>query len=162
MKIQYRKFKGPAMIVMGDEENHGRKNKTDGSIFLARFLSPIEGPTMIVMGEEGVCGWLGDENCDRKNRTDVFDFFGRDFRHLISPINSFENLKFSKMMDKYTISQIRGSCDCNPQSQSHDPRIHDIVFSSNIFENLKFFKKFDEYAMSRIRESCNCDGGGSG
>ncbi len=34
----------------------------------------------------GVCGWLSDENHSRKNQTDVFDYFGRDFRHPISPI----------------------------------------------------------------------------
>ncbi len=116
-------------------------------------------------------------------------FFGRDFRHPFSPINSFKNLKFSKIFGEYTILQIRGSCDCDgenwvmkiapekienislifsavifvtqfPPLQSQDPRLCDIASSSNIFENLKFSKMFDEDAISQIRGSCDCDGGG--
>ncbi len=163
------------------------------SIFSAQFSSLINGFAMIAIWVGGgeCCGWLGDENHDRKNRTDVFNFFCRDFRHRISPINSFENFKFSKMLDEDTISRIRGSCDCDGEnwvtkitakkmknvssifsaaifvtqllpSQLLDPRIHDIASSSNIFENLKFSKMFDEDAILQIRGSCDWDGRGSG
>ncbi len=85
-------------------------------IFLALFSSPGEGLVMIEMrrcdGQGGVCEWLSDKNRDRKNWTYVFDFFGHDFCLPISHINSFENLKFSKLFDEDTISQIRVSCDC--------------------------------------------------
>ncbi len=41
MKIQYREFEGPVMIVMGEgvggEENRGQKNQTDFSIFWSDF-----------------------------------------------------------------------------------------------------------------------------
>ncbi len=47
----------------------------------------FEDSVMLAMGK-------GDENHGRKNQTNVFDFFGRDFRHPIFPINSLENLKF--------------------------------------------------------------------
>ncbi len=43
----------------------------------------------------GVCGWLGDKNCDRKNHT-IFDFFGCDFRHPISPHQQFWEFKILK------------------------------------------------------------------
>ncbi len=122
-----------------------KKIKPTFSIFSAQFISPIEGPAMIAFRGGGVCGWLGDENHNRRNQTDVFDFFdmifithrgscddcdGREgeclgdencgrknrtdvFLHQIFPFNSFENLKFSKMLGEDTISRIRGSCNCD-------------------------------------------------
>ncbi len=102
------------------------------SIFLAQFSSPIKGPVMIAMGRGSVwvVGWRKSQ-LTKSNRR--FDFFGRDFRHPVSP-----------------------------PSQLQDPRICDIASLSNIFENLKFSKMFDEDAISRIRGSCDCDGEGGG
>ncbi len=69
--------------------------------------------------------------------SDVINFFGHGFHHPISPINSFENLKFSKLFDKGVISQIR------------DPAI----------AMGKFSKMLDEDTISQIRGSCDYDGG---
>ncbi len=55
------------------------KVKPTFSIFLTRFLSPIEGPGMIAMvgGGECVGGWM--MKIVPKKSTDVFDFFGAIF-----------------------------------------------------------------------------------
>ncbi len=58
-----------------------------------------------------------------------YDFFGCDFRHPVSPINSFENLKFSKLFDKDAISQIRGSCDCDGEILKSVRRRYNIMNS---------------------------------
>ncbi len=91
---------------------------------------------MPAMGRGGVWlmgGWVTKTGTE-KNRTNVFDFFGRNFCHPVPP-----------------------------PSQLQDPRIRNIASSSNIFEYLKFSKTFEEDAISRIRGSCDCDGGwGSG
>ncbi len=112
MKIQYLDCDGGGIKIAA------KKNQTmTFLIFLALFSPPIEGPAMMAMkrcdGERVVCRWLSNKNRNQKNQTDVFDFFDHDFHHPISPINSFENLKISKLFDEDTISQIRGSCDCD-------------------------------------------------
>ncbi len=83
-------------------------------IFSVLSLSPIEGPTMIAMvswEREGGCGWVIKIAIKKLNRR--FRFFRLWFSSSISPINSFENLKFSKLFDEDAVSQIRGSCDCD-------------------------------------------------
>ncbi len=108
MKIQYRKFKDPAMIAMGvwgGDKNRGQKNQINVFDFFGTIFVTHRGFYTDCDGGGGVCGWLGDENRDRKNRTVILDFFNHDFCHPISSINTFENLKFSKMFGEDTICE---------------------------------------------------------
>ncbi len=77
MTIRYRQFEGSVMIGLGVVlvmKIAAKKIKPMFSIFSVQFSSSIEEPGMIAIGGGGVCGWLGDENRNRKNQTDVFDF----------------------------------------------------------------------------------------
>ncbi len=76
---------------------------------------------------------LGDENCGRKNRTDVIDFFQMQFSSPNFPDRNRRNLKFATLCLRLTFLRIY-------PSQSQDIRFCDIVSSSNSFENFKFSK----------------------
>ncbi len=120
---------------------------------------------MIAMGEGGRSVWLGDENCNRRNRTYVFNFFGGDFCQLIFLHCQFWEFKILKTVWRWCIianssilrlrwgetgwwksaekignvSSILSTLIFVNQflpSQLQDPQICDIVSSSNIFENL--------------------------
>ncbi len=130
MKIQYRELEGPAMIAIWGGWQKLQLKKSNG-FFWRNFHYPSR--VLRWLRGWGVCGWLDDENCDqKKNRTDVINFFAHDFRSTISPINSFENL--------FSIFWLRFSSSSFSPSQSQDPRIRNIAFSSNILR-IKNFQK---------------------
>ncbi len=69
----------------------------------------------------------------------VFDFFGRNFHHPLPPLppsqsqdprihdiasssNTFENFKFSKILNEDAISRIRESCDCDGEKLDDENR----------------------------------------
>ncbi len=85
-------------------------------------------------GGGGVCRWLGDENLDRKNWTNVFNFFGRDFRHPISHINSFENL-FSIFSVAIFITQFPPIAIAGPSNSWYCVFIYQF-WELNIFKNV--------------------------
>ncbi len=79
MKIQYREFDGPAVIAIGGggmwRKLRAKKLNRRFQFFQHDFRHPSRVLRWLKWGW-GVCGWLGDENRNRKNRTGVFDFFG--------------------------------------------------------------------------------------
>ncbi len=89
------------------------KIKPTFSIFFQRdFRLPL---TVLqwLWGGRNVC--LGDKNHERKKKNSnwCFQFFQPWFSSTNFTINSFENLKFSKLFDEDAISRIRGSWDCD-------------------------------------------------
>ncbi len=53
-----------------------------------------------------VCVWLDDENRNRKNRTDVFNFFDRVFRHPVSHHRNRRTLEFAILRFRPTFLRI--------------------------------------------------------
>ncbi len=74
----------------------------------------------------GVCGWLGNENRDQKNQTDIFDFFGCEFRRPVSSHRNRRTLEFAILRLCPTCLRIKNFQKCLTKmqySESESPAI---------------------------------------
>ncbi len=95
------------------DENQGLKNQTDVFDFFGAIFITYQESCDDCDGGGGKCisNWVTKIATKKSNRR--FQFFRPWFLWPNFPHQQFENLKFSKLFDEDTMSQVRGFCDCN-------------------------------------------------